>query len=73
MNEFEFGEELLEVLARAYSDNMFEEFNSNSTQQLIESNLHSGSHDDGVLSIWSIIESNMQPFVNQCYQPLDSC
>ena len=71
-SQFEFKEELLEVLARAYMDNMFEEFGSNSTQQLIEYDQYVGSQEERALSIWSIIESNPTPFVNDTYKPVDS-
>ena len=67
--KFEFSQKLPIVLAKAYIENMFSEFHSDSTEQYLDY-LHQAKKDSsntGALSIWSMIMAKKDSFINPNY------
>jgi hypothetical protein len=67
-NRFEFNDKLLQVLAKARIENLFIEFNFDTTEQYME---YIKGHSDRTkqpCSIWSLIEKSRSEFINNSFE-----
>lgn len=70
-NRFEFGTGLLLQLYQAYSENCFDEFSFDSTEDYIQYFVGKGLSGQGTprgLGIWELIESNRQSYLNPSFE-----